>query len=297
MASVPQKETFYDQLKAALRVLGVSRLDWARFVRWLRAPFHARLRIGGKETTAGRLILRAWRSEKRVTPERVGALATAIQGKLPRDDDQLGRLQCWRGHESGPRLVASKIPPRLATCRSTLDILRYHLSDDPAGVVARPETLAALEHTYRLTDEADQRCAMALWVRPLGKRAAPPPTCGTLPHPERFDLVWAFPWQAPYNKKSADLFRDLLGQVTFPRGAQLVAFHYPRAAAGAVALPTVVEALGGWAFVPAKPGKPQMTYNYCTGRPGAAEFVHVARAPPEECRFTWFGSLTREWNT
>jgi hypothetical protein len=139
---------------------------------------------------------------------------------------------------------------------------------------------------------------MAFWVRPLGKRASPPAACGSVPHPERFDLVWAYAWPIPPSPLvlAADQLRDLLGLVTFRKGAELVEFRYPRDAAGVMGVPTAVEALGGWAFVPAGEGRPQMTYNYRTFEPGIAEFVHAAQVVPRDCRFRWIGTLTREWD-
>lgn len=290
-------DSFYERLKTAV-VDGATRAQWSRLVRWLRGTQHGALQLGPLATTAGRLVLRAWQRERRVSGARATALAAAAAATPLHDDDGLSVLQCWRGHDPGPAVAAAGAPERLATCRTTLDILRHHLEDDPAGVVARPETLQALVRRYQVADETSQTLEMALWRRALGKRTSSPEVCGRLPHPERFDLVWAFPWEAPYQAQTADELRDTLGLVSFSfgKGAQLIAFHYPSEIAGELAVPTVVDGLGAWAFVPAAPGEIQRTYNYRAREPGAPEFVHGALVPPTACRFMWVGTTTRDPN-
>ena len=288
-------DTFHARLEAALLARGVTRDAWARFVRWLRSPRHGIEPIGGRPIAVGRFILRAWRRERRVPEARVAALAGAVEAALPGGDDGLEQLACWRGREATPWQPASNVPRRLATCRTTLDILRHHLDSDPGGSAPRREALESVRHRYQHTDEDDQRREMALWARPLGKRTAPPAACGPLPHPERFDVVWAFPWRAPYSERGPDELRDVLGLVSLTRGMELVVFHYTAAQTGEVAEPTAVEVLGGWAYLPAPPGTPQMTYDYRKLQRGAPEFVHAARVPPASCRFTWLGALTRDW--
>src|SRR5438132_3912249 len=88
------------------------------------------------------------------------------------------------------------------------------------------------------------------------------------PLPERFDVVWAAREADVLMYHDGDLLRDVLGLVHFYKGEEIVLFSYASPRRGFVHVPTVVEAMGGWAFWPAPPRQPQTTINYRTGHRG-----------------------------
>lgn len=294
--------SLYDQLEALVLAAGVPRPVWDEFTQALKmsgGPITCWLGA----TTPGEMTLRAWQSETRVDPQTAGELAEALVALL-RDEgarcieDGIGRLLCCRGSESSWRAPlasrAGSVP--VATATSVTNLCRHYFDLDVSGGLftrARYDSVAALAKAPHVDD---RRKFMALFQRPLGKRSGPPGDCGAAnpPHPERFDMLWVV--RERDVQRDADEVRDSLGLIHFRRGGDLVIFVYNLPDTVRLRTPTAVEALGGWAYWAAEPGKQQRTMNYRDGTPGPREFVHSAEVDAATMEPRWVGNLARNWD-
>jgi hypothetical protein len=186
----------------------------------------------------------------------------------------------------------------LAHVCTTDSLFRYYLAGDPSAGFASPDSLATLELTLRSTDREDQRSLLARLGRPLGKRSDPPALCGGLavPYPERFDILWVVRYDDLKGLGTPDEVRDSLGLTYFRRFFKIVAFNYLLPGGASARIPTAIEALGSWAYWPARATEAQRTMNYRTGKPGPEEFVHEAVIAPDTMRYEWLGEISRSWD-
>jgi hypothetical protein len=147
------------------------------------------------------------------------------------------------------------------------------------------------------TNPAEQRKVLALFHRSLGKRTGVPDyrLSSPPPYPERLDMVWAVREHDLPPHLTADDARNLLGLVRFRKGGDLVFFTYLLPAGTSPRVPMAVEALGGWAYWPARDLRKQTTMDYCKGTPGPREFVHSGDVPPDTMGVRWMGRLARDW--
>lgn len=211
----------------------------------------------------------------------------------------LGELTCCKGFESVCGAPAAKLSKgvRLATARTVKGLSRFYFDLDE-GVVSEsdPDTFDRL---FQETNPAEQMKVLALFRRPLGKRTSLPEDCRSSapPHAERFDLVWAVRERDVFAyDNSADSLRDALGLVHFYAGDKVVCFNYTLPGYVSAFIPTAVEAMGGWAFLPGTRGEGQKTMNYRTGEVGCHEFVHSAEIEPDRMQYHWVGKLARNWD-
>jgi hypothetical protein len=146
------------------------------------------------------------------------------------------------------------------------------------------------------SNPTEQRKVLTLFRRPLGKRTGIPAACRSSPPPyrERFDMAWAL--RERDLAETADQARDALGLVHFRRGEDLVFITYRLAGNISPRVPTVVEAMGGWAYWPARDLGNQTSLDYHKGIRGLQEFVHSADVPPGTMRVRWMGRLMRNWD-
>jgi hypothetical protein len=186
----------------------------------------------------------------------------------------------------------------LAHVCTTDSLFRYYLTGDVSAGFASPDSLAALEVTLRSTDPDDQRSLLARLGRPLGKRSDPRALCGGLgvPHPERFDILWAVCYNDLKGFGSPDEVRDSLGLTHLRPFFKIVAFNYLLPGGVSARIPTAIEALGSWAYWPATATEAQRTMNYRTGKLGPEEFVHEAVIPPDTMRYEWVGEISGNWD-
>jgi hypothetical protein len=150
----------------------------------------------------------------------------------------------------------------------------------------------------RSTDPDQQRSLLGTLGRPLGKRSEPPgvPEGLSVPHPERFDILWAVRCSDLKGFGSPDEVRDSLGLTHLRPFFKIVAFNYVLPAGVSARIPTAIEALGSWAYWPAPATEAQRTMNYRTGEAGPEEFVHEAVIPPDTMRYEWVGEISGNWD-
>jgi hypothetical protein len=114
-------------------------------------------------------------------------------------------------------------------------------------------------------------------------------------HIDRLNILWAI-LEDELPSGTPDEIRNVLGLTHLLRGESLVCFYYTFGASD-LRSPTAMEAMGGWAFWPARPGETQQTVDYKTGKSGPKEFVHAASVPPATMRLKLFGILECNWDT
>jgi len=109
-------------------------------------------------------------------------------------------------------------------------------------------------------------------------------------------MLWAVREHDLPAQLTPDDARNLLGLVRFRKGEDLVFFTYSQTVGTPPRVPTAVEALGGWAYWPARDLRKQTTMDYHKGTPGPHEFVHSADVPPDTMSIRWLGRLARDWD-
>jgi hypothetical protein len=109
-------------------------------------------------------------------------------------------------------------------------------------------------------------------------------------------MVWAVREHDLPPHATADDARNLLGLADFRKGGDLVFFTYLLPEGASPRVPTAVEALGAWAYWPAKDLRKQTTMDYSRGTPGPREFVHSGDVPPDTMGIRWTGKLARDWD-
>ena len=296
--------TFYDQLKQSALAAGVAEKTWASFIRALSSPKHGRINCWTGATTRGSMILRAWRRESRVNLSRVEQIAQPLidtlkaEGARPFARD-LSRLNCLRGFEAvwGCPDAGDLGGARLASGTTVTDLCRYYFDMDSGLGLISEDDRNSIALLLQETNPAEQRKVLGLFHRPLGKRTGVPASCWSSPppYPERFDMVWAVREHDFPTHLTPDDARDLLGLVRFRKGGDLVFLTYLLPRSTSPRVPTAVEALGGWAYWPAKDLPNQTTMDYSKGTPGPREFVHSADVPPDTMGIRWMGRLARDW--
>jgi len=297
--------TLYYQLKQSVLAAGVEKKTWASFIRALRSLEHGRIACWTGATTPGRMILRARRREWRVNPSRVEQVAKRLtdilktEGADPFATD-LSHLKCFRGFEAvwGCPEAGDLGGARLASGTTVADLCRYYFDvDSGLGLISEADR-ESIAVSLQKTNPAEQRKVLALFQRPLGKRTGVPASCRSSPppYPERFDMVWALREHDLPPHVTADDTRNALGLVHFRKGGDLVFFTYLLPGSTSPRVPTAVEALGGWAYWPAKDLRKQTTMDYSKGTPGPREFVHSADVPPDTMGVRWMGRLARDWD-
>ncbi len=251
------------------------------------------------------MILRAWHSEFRVDARSISDLGQPLiqmlQSEGPRGiTNGLSRLQCWRGFESGWRApVARHVNGNpMATAMTVAALCRHYFDFDPGGGLISHEEYDSVVLLVQKTNADDQRKLTALFLQPLGKRKRVPAQCQSsrLPYPGRFDMVWALRERDIPGHANPDEIRDTLGLVHFRAGEDVTLFTYTLEEQCTLRVPTVVEAMGQWAFWPAARAEQQRTLNYRDGRAGPREFVHSAEINPRSMRPRWVGRLARNWD-
>jgi len=286
---------------------GLSREEWANFLRAFRAPDYNGIRCWNGHVAPGRLILRAWRQEWRVVSQRAKHIARPIAGILrtkgpdhfskdPYCPNCLGNCRAFEPVLGAP--PATKITDDvLATAHGLTAISRFYFEEDSGLGIASGSDVENLRSMFHRQNQRDQQKLLALFKRPLGKRAAPPDSClsSSLPYPERFDIVWAVREKDMAGYVTADSIRDCLGLVHLRTAEELIVFTYPLPESLRAFVPTAIEALGGWAFWPVR-GQAQRTLDYRTGEQGPREFIHSAAIPPGSMRYRSTGKLSRNWD-
>jgi hypothetical protein len=297
--------TFYNLLKVSALTAGVEEKVWTSFVRALRSLEHGRITCCTGATTPGRMVLRAWRRESRVNLSRVQEVAKPLidvlktEGAEPFARD-LSRLNCFRGFEAvwGCPEAEDVVGDRLASGITVTELCRYYFEMDSGLGPITEDDRRNIAVLLQKTSPAEQRKVLALFQRPLGKRKGVPDSCRSSPPPyiERFDMVWAMREHDLPAHLTPDDARSLLGLVRFRKGEDLVFFTDPQTVGTPPRVPTAVEALGGWAYWPAKDLRKQATMDYSKGTPGLREFVHSAEVPPETMGVRWMGRLAHDWD-
>ncbi|HXX24952.1 MAG TPA: hypothetical protein VEO19_17570 [Terriglobia bacterium] len=297
--------SFYDLLKQSVLAAGVEEKTWASFIRALRSLEHGRITCWMGTTTPGRMVLRAWRLESRVKPSRVQQVARPLADTLKTDGPEpfardLPRLNCFRAFEAvwGCPEAGDVVGDRLASGITVTRLCRYYFDMDSGLGLITEDDRRSIAVSLQRTNPAEQRKVLALFQRPLGKRKGFPDTCRSSPppYPERFGMVWAVREHDLPPHLTPDDARNLLGLVGFHKSEDLVFFIYQLSGGTLPRVPTAVEAMGGWAYWPAKDLRKQTTMDYSKGTSGPREFVHSADIPPETMGVRWMGRLAREWD-
>lgn len=297
--------SFYQVLEDAVLAEGIPRNIWAEFVRALRDPAHGAIRCWTGATTPGRFVLRAWRREWRVNTRRAADLATPLVRTLRTDGParfraSLAGLACCRAFEaywqSPPAGISKKAT--LTTVRTVGELCRYSFDEDPGAAGISPAIYNSILALFRQTNPAEQRKVQALFKRPLGRRKSIPESCRACdpPYVDRLSIVWASGEEEVRKYSDADALRNALGLVRFQAGNDLVAFSYVLPEDTRALIPTSVEAMGGWAFWPARGGAEQRTMDYNTGSRGPREYIHPAEVAPAAMHYRSLGSSKRNWD-
>lgn len=296
--------SFCDQLEELVLAGGIPPAVWDEFIQALRESGDL-IACWIGQTTQGEMILNAWHNEFRVDAQSIRDLAQPLIQMLRAEGPRgitkgLSRLQCCRGFESAWRApVARDVSGApMATATTVTTMCRHYFDLDPGGGLISGRDYDNIVLLLQKTNPDDHRKLMGSFLQPLGKRKGVPAPCQSsrLPYPDRFDIVRALREDDVPAHATPDEIRDILGLVHF-RAAQDVTFFIYRLEDNlTLHVPTVIEALGGWAFWPAAKPEKQKTRNYRDGRVGPREFVHSAEIPPPSMRPRWVGTLTRNWD-
>jgi hypothetical protein len=162
--------TFYHQLKDSALAAGVEKKTWASFVRALRSFEHGRITCWLGATTPGRMMLRAWRRESRVSVSRVEQIAWPLidtlktEGADPFARD-LSRLGCFRGFEAvwGCPEAGDVGPARLASATTVNGLCRHYFDMDTGLGLISEDDHDSIVALLQNTNPAEQRKVLGLF--------------------------------------------------------------------------------------------------------------------------------------